>query len=494
MYLGIDCGTQGTKAVIWHEGKVLSSAYTCHPLIQNDNGQREQSPEWWVDAMESSINQAFTGFENLRNTIKGIGISGQQHGLVLLDQHDNVICNALLWCDTRPEHELKEFETSKDINIAKEIGIHVPVAFTISKLLWIKRHNPAAFSQIHKILLPHDYLNFRLTGRYAIEVGDASGTGWFNTNNKTIEQRILSLLNLPDRYRLPEVCDSHAVFGRITPEFANKFGFNSNVIVSSGGGDNMMAAIGTGNVDSGMLTISLGTSGTAFGHSQKQIESQNHPDINGFCSSSGGYLPLVSTMNVTTANNQILSTIGKGLNEFDQLLGASSIGSEGLVSLPFYNGARLPNVPSATGALLNMTANNVTQENLLRATVEGVTYNLSRGIDTLRQAGVKFDRACVIGGGANSRVWRQLIADVTDLTLLTPQCSEAAATGGALQALWAKQHDDGYPIPISDICQRYVQFDNTDTITPNPTHHAQYKVLSQRYHQTVDQYLRTSFT
>ncbi len=493
MYLGIDCGTQGTKAILWHEGKILSSAYTHHQLNLDNKGKREQSPQWWIDAMLASITKALSGFEEYRKAIKGIGISGQQHGLVLLDRNDQVICDALLWCDTRPVEELKDFERMCNINFPQQLGIQVPVAFTLAKLLWIKQHDPQSFSRIHKIMLPHDYLNFYLTGRYAVEPGDASGTGWFNTVTKTIDSDILDLLELPDSFQQPSVVDSQSVFGYVRAQVCAKLGLSSKVIVSSGGGDNMMAAIGTGNVDEGTLTISLGTSGTVFGHSHQQIDTAQFPDLNAFCSSSNGYLPLASTMNVTTANNQILDLINKDISNFDQLLNSAKVGSGGLLSLPFYNGARLPNVPSAKGAVLGMTASNVSQHNIMRATVEGVTYNLARGIDVLRQSGVKFDQACIIGGGANSRAWRQLIADVTNLSLVVPTSTEAAAVGGAIQAFWAYESSITNSLSIADLCRDFVQFDPASTIQPNRDNHQQYSELTKNYYHLVDQYMKSSF-
>ncbi|MGF1695446.1 xylulokinase [Vibrio lamellibrachiae] len=493
MYIGIDCGTQGTKAVLWDEGHVLNTAYTPHKLAQDSTGKREQAPQDWLEAMYNSIRLAFKGFESGKRSLKGIGISGQQHGLVLLDKNDQIICDALLWCDTRPENELKEFERFHNTEINERLGIQVPVAFTIAKLLWVKRNNPSAFSRIHKIMLPHDYLNYCLTGRYAIESGDASGTGWFNTHTKSIDHELLSYIDLPTSYQTPEVVSSEAVFGTLMPNICASLGLSPSVIVSSGGGDNMMAAIGTGNVDQGMLTVSLGTSGTAFAHTHNQVDSRRFPDLNAFCSSTNGYLPLVSTMNVTTANNQILDLIGKGIADFDTLLDSAPIGSQDLLSLPFYNGARLPNVPSAKGALLNISASNLTQQNLVRSTVEGVTYNLARGIDVLKQSGVEFNRACVIGGGANSRVWRQMISDVTNLELITPLSTEAAAIGGALQAYWTKENDGANKLDISTVCEKFVEFDESKTIRPNQNNHIQYKALSTQYNRLVDHYLDSNF-
>ncbi|WP_413112446.1 xylulokinase [Thaumasiovibrio sp. DFM-14] len=488
MYIGIDCGTQGTKAIVWQDDQIIGQGYTPHTTIMKLVGQREQSPNAWFEALVTSIQLAFNGIEHHKAAIKGIGVSGQQHGLVLLDENDNVIRDALLWCDNRPHDVFSDFQTSNELNFVDSIGIQVPVAYTIGKLLWVKKNDQASYQKIRKIMLPHDYLNWRLTGRFTIEPGDASGSGWFDTRSKSINQDLLKLIGIHNQLDLPEVIDSKDVVAKITPNIAQQLGLNNDVIVSSGGGDNMMAAIGTGNIDTGQLTLSLGTSGTVFSHCHQQIDSKIHPDLNAFCSSSNGYLPLASTMNLTTANNQVLNLINKDIGEFDQMLNASPIGADGMLCLPFFNGARLPNVPNANGAILGITANNLSPTNLFKATVEGVTFKLQRAANVLQDAGIACENACVIGGGAKSAAWRQMIADMLNLPLWTPQSSEAAAIGAALQACWA--YENQYQeTDISTICRESITVDASKTVSPNPSNVASYKELSAQYHDTVDNYM-----
>lgn len=488
MYIGIDCGTQGTKAIVWDEGRVIGQGFTPHKTQAAQIGQREQSPHNWLDALATSVNLAFSGQERLKGAVKGIGISGQQHGLVLIDHQHQVIRDAMLWCDTRAHQILKEFVESRASHFVSDIGIQVPVAFTIAKLLWIKRYEPKTFARIHRIMLPHEFLNWSLTGRYAIEPGDASGTGWFDTRSKSLSEAMFAELGIAHTFERPDVLASEDVVGTLTPQVAERLGLKQHVIVSSGGGDNMMAAIGTGNVDQGQLTISLGTSGTLFSHCYQQVDSYHHPDLNAFCSSSNGYLPLASTMNVTTANNQILSLTNSSLDEFDTLLSSSPIGANGLSALPFFDGARLPNVPNATGAVLGITSSNLSPANLLRATVEGVTFNLQRGAKTLKDAGVNFERACVIGGGANSRAWRQLISDVLNIPLWTPTCTEAAAIGGAIQALWAYENQFS-PCELTTLCQEYIKCKQSNSTNPISTNVQQYTSIATNYHQTVNNHM-----
>ncbi|MGL6313571.1 xylulokinase [Vibrio sp. WXL103] len=488
MYIGIDCGTQGTKAIVWDEGRVIGQGFTPHKTQAAQIGQREQSPHSWFDALCTSVNLAFKGQERLKDAVKGIGVSGQQHGVVVIDHQQQVIRDAMLWCDTRPHQALKEFAESRASHFVDDIGIQVPVAFTIAKLLWIKRYEPETFAKIHRIMLPHEFLNWSLTGRYAVEPGDASGTGWFDTRSKSLSEKLLAELGIAHTFERPDVLASEEVVGTLTPQTAKRLGLKQQVIVSSGGGDNMMAAIGTGNVDQGQLTISLGTSGTLFSHCHQQVDSYHHPDLNAFCSSSNGYLPLASTMNVTTANNQILSLTNSSLHEFDTMLSSSPIGANGLSTLPFFDGARLPNVPNATGAVLGITSNNLSPANLLRATVEGVTFNLQRGAKTLKDAGVNFNRACIIGGGANSSVWRQLISDVLNIPLWTPNSTEAAATGAAIQAMWAYENQFS-PSKLTTLCHEYIGSNQSNSVTPIPTNAEQYASITTNYHQTVDNHM-----
>lgn len=489
MYLGIDCGTQGTKAIVWKEGEIIGQGYQPHTTIMENEGQREQNPEDWFHAMVNAIGCAFKGIEHHKRAIKGIGVSGQQHGLVLLDSNNHVIRKALLWCDTRPHRVLTEYERSQDLPLVEQIGIQVPVAFTIAKLLWVKQLDTPSFHRIRKIMLPHDYLNWCLTGQYKVEPGDTSGSGWFDTRSKSLNTEILdSVFDKNVDFELPELIKSHEIHGTLMPSVAAKLGLSTGVIVSSGGGDNMMAAIGTGNVDSGQLTISLGTSGTLFSHNNQQIDSRKHPDLNAFCSSSNGYLPLASTMNVTTANNQILNLCNNDISSFDSLIQSSSIGANGLVCFPYFNGARLPNSPNANGAILGISASNLSPANLLRATVEGVTYNLQRGANVLKRAGVEFENACVIGGGAKSDAWRQMITDITKLPLWTPTYTEAAAVGAAIQACWA--YESQYePLKLSTITRDVIDIDESMYVTPKSENSQLYDALAKEYHERADCYM-----
>ena len=335
-----------------------------------------------------------------------------------------------------------------------------------------------------------DNLNYMLTGEYVAEPGDSSGTGWFDTHTRTFDVSIMNALDLPYHFSFPRLVSSNQVIGKLSSQIANKFGLNSNVQVSSGGGDNMMAAIGTGNVDNSKITMSIGTSGTVFTHVQTQVPKGHDPDINAFCSSTNGYLPLVSTMNVTSATSSILNLIDQNVRDFDVLLNKAAPGANGLISLPFYSGARLPNKPNIKGALIGMTNNNLTQENLLRANVESISFNLNRAVNILKEScDLNLDTITLGGGGAKSKVWRQLISDVTGVSVRVPVETESAAIGAAMQACWSISDNSS----IEEICQEYIQFDSNAMCHPNGNKHESYRDRFVHYLDICEHYASSRF-
>ncbi|MDG3085057.1 xylulokinase [Vibrio hannami] len=492
MYIGIDCGTQGIKVAIWNgETDILGVGYNTYPLISDDTGLKEQEPSWWLESLITAMDEAFNKAQIARTEIKGIGVSGQQHGLVLLDNNNEIIRPAKLWCDTQPTDILKNFTSENALDYSNTIGINVPVAFTIAKLLWTKKHKPEDFGKISKIMLPHEYINYWLTGNYFAEAGDSSGTGYFDTYSKKWSTKLFELIGMPDSFVLPELISSEQCHGTIRPKLAKQLGLSESVVVSSGGGDNMMAAIGTGNVSKGLLTMSLGTSGTVYSHTLEQVDSTTYPDLNAFCSSTNGYLPLASTMNVTSATTAFRNLLNTDIPTFEQMISRVPVGSNGITVMPYLAGARLPNVPKAKGAIFGLTSDNLNQENLLRAAVEGVTYNLAKGVDVLSQAGLSFDSVILIGGGSNSATWRQMISNVTGLTVNVPDSGEAAALGAAMQAKWAYSHRvDSSPISIADICSIGIKLNPLLAAAPDLEAHSRYQELYTQYHQEVEQYVK----
>jgi len=486
MYVGVDCGTQGTKVVIvdTEQGSVRGEGYAPHALISDANGRREQSPTWWTEAFLEAYRLAVEHAGIDTGLIRGIGVSGQQHGLVVLNKQGEVIRPAKLWCDTETAPENAELLAllGGESGSIDQLGLVVATGYTLSKLLWLKKNEPDNFAAIAHILLPHDYLNYWLTGQLAAECGDASGTGYFDVRTRRWNTNVLALIS-PDGQlaeALPPLIPAEQAVGKVRVELAKGMGLSDDVIVSSGGGDNMMGAIGTGNIGDGVVTMSLGTSGTIYAYSSAE-PAQLHPSIAPFCSSSNGWLPLICTMNLTGAANQMRETLGLTLDEFNQRIADTPIGADGLTMLPFLSGERVPALPDATGSLLGLNMQNMTPGHLCRAVVEGTSFTLRYGLDRLRESGIRSETIRLIGGGAKSPVWRQLIADVMNTRVVCPASSEAAALGGAIQAAWCHRHAQGQPVPLADLCEELVAMNDSQAIEPNPVAVDAYEQAYQAY-------------
>jgi len=454
--LGIDCGTQSLRVIIWDsETGEVYSAFRSYGLIEGlPPGHKEQNPSVWIEALESCIGQLARETSKLC-AVEAIGVSGQQHGLVVLDSQDEVIRPAKLWNDTSTESQCRKIvEAAGGPNeYYSEIGNSLPPGFTASKILWIRENEPAAYDRIKWLLLPHDYLNFYLTGSKVSESGDASGTGYFRVREREWSQQALQWID-PNRELdrcLPELIASSEPAGVLRKHLAQKWGMGSSVLVSSGGGDNMMGALGSGNVSPGLLTVSLGTSGTLYSFCEAPV-TDPLGEIAAFCDSTGGWLPLGCTMNVTVATEMVRNNILQvNHREYDQALKTVPAGSDGLVLVPYLEGERMPSAPLGCGVLLGLRPATASPAHLARATTEGVTMGLRYGLERMRQLGLSFQEVRLIGGGARSPVWRQIVADIFNLPVVSPGIEEGPAFGAALQAAWCKSREE-----IRDLAGRYV--------------------------------------
>ncbi|MGY3171563.1 xylulokinase [Pseudomonas sp. TE12234] len=490
LFLGIDCGTQGTKAIILDavSGQVLGQGAAAHKLISGANGRREQDPAQWLDALTLASRRALLAANVDGEAILGIGVSGQQHGLVLLDHQGKVLRPAKLWCDTETAEEndrlLRHLGGEK--GSLERLGVVIAPGYTVSKLLWTQEQHPEIFSRIAHVLLPHDYLNYWLTGRSCSEYGDASGTGYFNVRTRQWDLQLLRDIDPSGRLQaaLPELIDAHAPVGTVLPSIAGHLGINPRARVSSGGGDNMMGAIGTGNIKPGAITMSLGSSGTIYAYADQPKVS---PDaaVATFCSSSGGWLPLICTMNLTNATGVIRELFDLDIECFNALVTQAPIGAEGVCMLPFLNGERVPALPHATGSVLGLNMTNLTQANLCRAVVEGTTFGLRYGLDLLRDNGLQSRSICLIGGGSKSQVWRQIVADTMNTPVICTEQSEAAALGAAIQAAWSTSWANGHEDSLSDLCERCVKLDLASETLPIAENVMASQQAYERYRQHV---------
>lgn len=488
MFVGIDCGTQGTKALLVDEnGQAHGRGYAKHELIARESGAREQEPAWWVSALRSSVKQALAGASPSK--VAGLGVSGQQHGLVVLNEEFEVIRPAKLWNDTETALENAELVEmlGGPAECLRRFGILPLTGYTVSKLLWLKKHEPENFARVRHILLPHEYLNFWLTGVIAAEYGDASGTAFFNVRERTWAKDVLDAIDGGSGQlfaALPPLIESAGTVGKLKPEVAAHLGISPECVVSSGGGDNMMGAIGTGNVREGFVTMSLGTSSTVYSYSDKPAHDTTG-NVAPFCSSSGGWLPLVCTMNATNVVTGTLELLGKTVTDIDPALEATTPGADGLTFLPFLNGERTPDLPHARGSLHGISANNFTANHLIRAVVEGVSVGILNGLDLILE-GKTADVIVAIGGGARSRGWRQVIADATGASVQVPSEEESGCLGAAIQAMVAVGRAAGEETSFVEVAERCAQINAEANVSPRPELRQVYARARERYQERLE--------
>jgi len=484
---GIDAGTQSLKVVIYDPAGRSMVASTSAPLSLTSaaDGSREQQPADWVAALQACFHAIDP---SLRSRIAALAVSGQQHGFVPLDSAGEVLAPAKLWCDTSTSAECAQIMdavggTARTIALA---GNPVLTGYTASKLPWTKTHRPDTYARLATILLPHDYLNFVLTGQRFCEYGDASGTGWLDVRTRTWSTELLRATD-PERDLtacLPPIAAPHELFD-INPAAASTLGLPATAKVAVGGGDNMMAAIGTGCVVPGRLAMSLGTSGTLFAYADTPVVDPDGAWA-AFCSSTGGWLPLICTMNCTVVTEQVAAAFGFSTREGDDHLRATSPGADGLVMLPFLNGERTPDLPLGKGVLAGLDTTNMTPAHVYRAAMEGATYSLKYGFDAFVRAGMTFERIVLTGGGSNSAEWRQLVADVFGLPVDVPAQSEGAAFGAALQALWALGKAHGDSASIAEIADRHVALEPERSTRPEPARTRAYATAYARFMRHLD--------
>lgn len=497
LFLGIDCGTQGSKVLIVDRGKraIVAEAYATHELIEDNLGKREQEPQWWIAAIATAIKTALQSAKLNPKNIRAIGVSGQQHGFVPLDKKGEVIRPAKLWCDTATaaEAEAMTQRLGGEAKVVDLIGNSIAVGFTASKVEWLKQHEPANYERLATLLLPHDYINFWLTGERKTEHGDASGTAYYDVRQRKWSKEVLRAIDASGKLEecLPELVSAETPAGKIRADIAQQFGFDESVLVASGGGDNMMAAIGTGNVSAGVVTASLGTSGTIYSFAEMPVVDPQG-ELAAFCSSDGHWLPLVCTMNVTVATELTRELFNLDIATLNKDVAQAAVGAEGLLLLPYFNGERTPPLPHGRATLFGMSSTNYTRTNVCRAAMEGATFGLRYGLDVLARNGITPGEIRLVGGGAKSKVWRQMVADVFGCPVVCPVTQEAGALGAALQALWCYSHAQGEKLSLKAITDEFVSLDSSTSAEPQTQNVNAYNEIYARYLK-LDQQLRPLF-
>ena len=482
---GIDLGTQSMKVVIYdYEKKEIIEKASCPmDLISEADGTREQTTEWFDKGLDVCFGKLSA--EN-KKTIEAIGVSGQQHGFVPLDKDGKALYNIKLWCDTSTTAECAEITKAAggDAAVVDALGNLMLTGFTAPKILWLKKNKPDAFAKLTYIMLPHDYLNYKLTGDYVMEYGDASGSALFDSKNRCWSKKICDIIDAGLLAKLPKLIEAHEAAGKVSAEAAKAYGIPEGIPVSAGGGDNMMGAVGTGTVADGFLTMSMGTSGTLYGYSDKPIADPAN-GLSGFCSSTGGWLPLLCTMNCTVATEFVRGLFELDVKDLDKVAAEAPCGSEGVIVVPFFNGERTPNLPNGRASITGMTSANTNRANIARASLESAVFAMRGGLDAFRKLGFQPKEIRLIGGGSKSPLWRQIAADIMNLPIRVPALDEAAALGGAVQALWCLKSQSG-KCDIAALCAEHITLDTSKSADPIPANVAAYDKAYAEYQKMVD--------
>ena len=490
-WLGIDVGTGGTRALLVDErGKVLHAVTAAHEDMRMERPLwAEQRPQNWWNAAQQAIRGVLAQAGATGSNVRGIGLSGQMHGLVLLDESDRVIRPALIWCDQRSQAQVDAINqrVGKEAVLAA-IANPVLTGFTLPKLLWVRDHEPESFARVRKMLLPKDYLRFQLTGEYASDVSDASGTALFDVVNRKWSSELAGKLEI-DSAILPTVAESSEITGRISQRAAKDIGLAAGTPVVAGAGDQAASAVGTGIVAPGCVSCTIGTSGVVFAHMRTPAYDAAGR-VHTFCHAvPGAWHVMGVTQGAGLSLQWFRNNLAPGIS-YDDLTreaAASPAGADGLFWLPYLMGERTPHLDaSARGGWVGLTAKH-TRADLIRALLEGVSYSQKDCLDIVEQLGGVVESVRVSGGGARSPFWRQMLADVFGKRVAVVETQEGSAYGAALLALVGT----GAYTSVQEVCSAAIH--EVDSVAPQPgeasvyanghrTYQSLYPALTGFYH------------
>ncbi|MGH9674389.1 MAG: xylulokinase [Bryobacteraceae bacterium] len=435
--MGIDIGTGGTRALLVDDqGRVRHGFTAAHEDMRMERPLwAEQRPENWWDAAQQAIRGVLS--EAGRAEIRGVGLSGQMHGLVLLDDAGRVIRPSLIWCDQRSQAQVDWVnETLGRDNVLKWTANPVLTGFTLPKLLWVRDHEPSNFARARQVLLPKDYVRYRLSGEFASDVSDASGTAMFDVVGRRWSWEMVEGLGL-DRAMLPKAFESSEMTGRVSAEGAAATGLAAGTPVAGGGGDQAASAVGNGIVEPGIASCTLGTSGVVFVHLPEPVYDPAGR-VHTFCHATPGAWHAMGVtqgagLSLQWFRNQIAP--GAGYDALMEQAAAAPAGSQGLYWLPYLMGERTPHLDAgARGGWIGLTAGH-TRADLVRAVIEGVSFSQRDCLELIEAMGVQVNAVRVSGGGARSPFWRQVLADILGKPVVTLRTQEGSAYGAALLAM-----------------------------------------------------------
>ena len=475
LYIGIDLGTSAVKLLLMDgAGKIQKIVSREYPLYFPNPGWSEQNPEdWYTEAIE--------GLKELtadcdKSQVAGISFGGQMHGLVILDRDDQVIRPAILWNDGRTAKETDYLNQEIGKDKLSEYTANIAFAgFTAPKVLWVKNQEPENFARIEKLMLPKDYLAYRLSGTFCTDVSDASGMLLFDVKNKCWSKEMMDICGVKES-QLPKIFESYEAVGTLKPELAAELGLSETVKSAAGAGDNAAAAVGTGTVGDGSCNISLGTSGTIFISSEK-FGVDAHNALHSFAHADGHFHLMGCMLSAASCNKWWMDEILKTKDYAGEQTGIKELGKNQVFFLPYLMGERSPhNNPNARGTFMGMTMD-TTREDMTQAVLEGVAFALRDSFEVAKALGIRIDRTKICGGGAKSPLWRQMIADIFNIKVDIPESEEGPAMGGAMLAAVACGEYAG----VEEAAEKIVRI--VDTVEPIPENAKRYEKQYQKFRQ-----------
>lgn len=475
LLIGVDLGTSAVKLLLMdEEGKILNIVSKEYPLYFPKPGWSEQNPEDWY-------RQAMAGIRELtkdcdKSQVAGIGCGGQMHGLVALDKDDQVIRPAILWNDGRTSQETDYLNQEIGRDKLSQYTANIAFAgFTAPKILWMKKNEPENFARICKIMLPKDYLAYRLSGSFCTDVSDASGMLLMDVQHKRWSEEMMEICGISEK-RLPKLYESFEAVGTLRPDVARELGLPNAVKVAAGAGDNAAAAVGTGTVGDGMCNISLGTSGTIFISSEKfRVDEYNA--LHSFAHADGYYHLMGCMLSAASCNKWWMEDILNTREYGREQAAIGRLGENRVFYLPYLMGERSPhNDPKARAMFIGMTMD-TTREEMTQAVLEGVTFGLRDSLEVARSLGISIDRTKICGGGAKSPLWKKIIANVMNLKVDVMASEEGPALGGAMLAAVAC----GAYSSVKEAADKLVKV--VDTVEPDAELTARYQERYEKFRQ-----------
>ncbi|MBR4083872.1 MAG: xylulokinase [Lachnospiraceae bacterium] len=477
LYVGIDLGTSAVKLLLMDgEGNIKNIVSKEYPLYFPNPGWSEQRPEDWYEQSMAGMKELLEGFD--KSQVAGISFGGQMHGLVILDKDDNVIRPALLWNDGRTFEECDYLNNVIGKEKLSEYTANISfTGFTAPKILWIKNKEPENFAKIAKIMLPKDYIAYKLTGVHCTDVSDASGMLIFDVKNRKWSKEMCDICGITED-QLATCYESYEAVGTVLPEIAAQLGIPETVKVAAGAGDNAAAAVGTGTVGDGMCNISLGTSGTIF-ISSKNFGVDKYNALHSFAHADGSYHLMGCMLSAASCNKWWMDEIIGTKDYAAEQKQIEKLGENHVYFLPYLMGERSPhNNPNARGTFIGMTMD-TTRADMTQAVLEGVAFALRDSFEVAKSLGIKIERTKICGGGAKSPLWKKMIANILNVKVDVIESEEGPALGGAMLAAVAC----GEYANVEEVAAKIVKV--IDTVEPEAELVAKYE---ERYNQFKEIY------